>query len=422
MSKIAIIGAGPLGMEAALYGSVLGHEVHLFERGRIGENLRQWGFVRLFTEWKIDRSPLAERLLSERGNHLPDGDTHPTGARLADYLQKLAILDALKGRISPQTEVLAVSRQSALKSDFAGEARRAEHPFRVLTRGVAGEKIHHFEAVIDATGVYQTPNYAGNGGMPAPGELPLARFIDYHIPDVIGADNARFRNKHALIVGSGHSAASTLLAIADLMEKAPKTRITWVVRRDLALNGEVYWLDPNDHASGRQQLGSRANQLVHHPQVDFHPNSTVEAMERRTGRFTIRLSDGSVIECDTLCAHTGFRPDESLWKELQITPHAATGAPSPLLAAELQRANRRAGVGLSTGYAEKTAAFERPENEENADAGALLRLAEPNFFVIGIKSYGRDAGFLMQNGFRQVRDVYKLIGGDLNADLYHGEI
>ncbi len=420
MSKIAIIGAGPIGMEAALYGATLGHDVHLFERGRIGENLRAWGYVRLFTEWKRDRSPLAVRLLTERGAHLPDGESHPTGARLADYLQKLATLDALKNRISPQTEVLAIARERTLKSDLYDDAKRAERPFRLLTRGIAGEKIHHFEFVIDATGVYQNPNFAGDGGMPAPGETGLAKFIDYQIPDIGGEDSNRFRNKHTVVVGSGHSAASTLLAIAEHFEKAPRTQVTWVVRRDVAQNGDVYKLDPEDTTSGRQKLGSRANELAHHPQVDFRPNCTVESLERRAGRFTITLSDSAKIECDNFCPHTGFRPDETLWRELQIAPHAATGAPSSLLAEELHGANLRAGVGLSTGYAQKSAEFTRPENEAEIDPAELLKLIEPNFFVLGIKSYGRDAGFLMQNGFRQVRDVYRLIGGDKTLDLYGG--
>ncbi len=422
ISKIAIIGSGPIGIEAALYGSVAGHDVHLFERGRLGENVRQWGHVRLFTEWKRDRSPLAVRLLTERGDHLPDGETWPTGARLGDYLTRLASLDALKSRISPQTEVLSIAREAALKSDFYQSEKRASRPFRLLTKGIAGEKIRHFDAVIDATGVYQSPNFAGNGGMPAPGEIGLGKFIDYAIPDVKGADNPRFFNKHALVIGSGHSAASTLLAIADYFEKGPRTRVTWVVRRDVAQNGAVYAFDPNDVSSGRQKLGSLANELVKEERVDFRPRTLVEAIERRANRFTVTLSGGEKIECDTICAHTGFRPDETLWKELQIAPHAATGAPSPLLAEELHGANLRAGVGLSTGYAEKLGAFQRPENESKLDSTELLKLIEPNFYVVGIKSYGRDAGFLMQNGFRQVRDVYKLLSGDMTLDLYNGEI
>ena len=202
------------------------------------------------------------------------------------------------------------------------------------------------------------------------------------------------------------------------MEQSSKTRITWVVRRDVASTGEIYRLDPNDIAGGRRKLGERANALVRHPQIDLRLKTQVESIEKRARRFAVRLSDNTTVECDSICAHTGFRPDEKLWRELQIAPHPATGAASVQLAAHLNAANAKAGVGLSTGYAEKLEEFQRPENVEDLDSKQLLRLPEPNFVVLGIKSYGRDAGFLMQNGFRQVRDAFQLLTGDNGLDLY----
>ncbi|BCM90208.1 hypothetical protein IAD21_02059 [Abditibacteriota bacterium] len=416
--KIAIIGGGPIGVEAALYGALAGQDVMLFERGRIGENLRSWGYVRLFTEWERNRSPLSLRLLSERGDSLAPADVCPTGDELADYLHRVISLPVLRSRIVPQCEIMSITREGALKSDFWDDARRARKQFRLLTKGIGGERVRYFDAVIDATGVYETPNYAGSGGAPCPGEIALRNSIDYAIPDVAGHDRTRFWNKHALIVGAGHSAASTLLAIADLMEHSSKTRVTWVVRRNSASTGDIYRLDPNDISSGRRKLGERANALVNHPQVDVRLQTQVQSLEKHAGRFIARLSDNTSVDCDTVCAHTGFRPDESLWRELQISSHPATGAPSWLLANHLNAANAKAGVGLSTGYAEKLEEFQRPENVENLDSRELLRLPEPNFLVLGIKSYGRDAGFLMQNGFRQVRDAYQLLLNDNTLDLY----
>ncbi len=419
--KIAIIGGGPIGVEAALYGASAGLDVTLFERGRLGENVRSWGYVRLFTEWSRDRSPLSLRLLRERGDSLASEDVCPTGDELATYLQRIVALPVLRGRIVTQCEVESITREGTLKSDGWNNPSRASRPFRLVTRSIGGDRVRLFDAVIDATGVYQTPNWAGNGGAPCPGEERLRGLIDYAIPDVAGRDKGRFWNKHALIVGAGHSAASTLLAISDLMATSSKTRVTWIVRRDVASTGEVYRLDPNDIASGRRKLGERANALVSHPQVDVRFKTTIEAIQKRANRFQVQLSDGTSVECDTVCAHTGFRPDEALWRELQIAPHPATQAASWLLADHLNAANARSGVGLSTGYAEKLEEFQRPENAGDLDSRALLKLPEPNFVVLGIKSYGRDAGFLMQNGFRQVRDAFQLLTGDHELDLYGAE-
>ena len=43
--RIAVLGAGPVGIEAALYATTLGLPVKVYERGQVGDNLRQWGQV-----------------------------------------------------------------------------------------------------------------------------------------------------------------------------------------------------------------------------------------------------------------------------------------------------------------------------------------------------------------------------------------
>ncbi len=417
--KIAIIGGGPIGMEALLYGTLAGADVQLFERGRVGENVRAWSHVGLFTEWKRDRSPLGERVLSERGDALPDGESSPNGEQLANYLMRLAALPQLRNRVLAQTEVRSITREAMLKHDLWGDPRRAFAPFRLMTHGIGGEKVRHFDAVIDATGVYGTPNWVGNGGAPCPGELGLQRYIDYQIPDVKGADESRFGSKRTLVVGTGHSAATTLLALADLLGQHAATRLTWVVRRGAAKDGSLYYIDPADISSGRRQLGERANELARSGNVDLRLNTVVEGIERRAHVFHVKLSDGTTVECHNLVAGVGYRPDPKLWQELQISQHPASGGPGQLAEA-IMTANKAAGVGLSTGYAEKSGEVSKPEAGDAHDALELLRLDEPNFYVIGIKSYGRDAGFLMQNGFRQVRDVYRLLCDDRRLDLYEG--
>lgn len=415
--KIAILGGGPIGVEAALYAAQIGFEPQLFELGRIGENARRWGHVRMFTPWARNRSPLGEKLLRERGDNLPDAEEFPSGNDLADYLLRLVSLPQLKGRVLPQTKVLSLTRDGLNKSDFYRDPRRGSRPFRVLTKGIAGEKTRLFEAVLDCTGVYDSPNNVGIGGAKCAGETGLAPFIDYAIPDVLGADRARFLSHHTLVVGSGHSAAQTALSVAKLTETAPKTRLTWAVRRDLAFDGSLYALDPNDVSSGRRQLGEAANALARGGKIELRIKTQIAAIARKNGRFEVTFSDGSAGEFDNICAHTGFRPDLELWRELQIATHPATDGPSRLASAILS-ANQAAGVGISTGYAQKSGEVEKPEANENRDTRELLRLDEPNFHVLGIKSYGRDAGFLIQNGFHQIRDVFQILTGNERLDLY----
>ena len=49
---------------------------------------------------------------------------------------------------------------------------------------------------------------------------------------------------------------------------------------------------------------------------------------------------------------------------------------------------------------------------------ASLRNPEANFFILGAKSYGRNSHFLLKTGFEQVREVFTLITGKPDLDLY----
>ena len=43
---------------------------------------------------------------------------------------------------------------------------------------------------------------------------------------------------------------------------------------------------------------------------------------------------------------------------------------------------------------------------------------ESNFFILGSKSYGRGAPFLLSLGLEQIRDVFTIIGEREDLDLY----
>jgi thioredoxin reductase len=423
--KIVIIGGGPIGVEAALYGACAGYDVQLFEKGTIATNVRRWGYVNFFTLWKKNRSPLAMRLLQEAGIQLHDANTTSSGDELARYAESISELPILKNRIHLHHEVLAISRESCLKSDFINDARRSGFPFRLLMRHGNEEKIIHADIVIDAGGVYENPNPLGDGGINCPGEIPLREKIIYHLPDVAGRDLEHFANRHTLIVGSGHSAASTLRSIGNLFEQFPKTEISWVIRREVPAHGAPYSIIPDDPSPHREQLHRDANRLAEHPKVHFYSATTVQQIAyQKYFSVTLKQRDQEKkITCDTLVAHTGFHADTRLWDQLQIPIHPAIGAPQRL-AEELIRQNHRTGVGLSTGYAERKPPSEVPLDKWRfvQNDPQLLQSGELGFYIIGIKSYGRDAGFLLQNGFRQIRDVFRLISDNAKLDLYEEKI
>ena len=77
--RIAVIGAGPVGLEAALHAARAGHDVRVLEAGRVGEHIRRWGDVRLFSPFGMNASALGAATLAESGVSLPESQAYLTG-------------------------------------------------------------------------------------------------------------------------------------------------------------------------------------------------------------------------------------------------------------------------------------------------------------------------------------------------------
>src|SRR5207249_2020148 len=93
---------------------------------------------------------------------------------------------------------------------------------------------------------------------------------------------------------------------------------------------------------------------------------------------------------DRVVANIGYTPDTALYRELQVQDCYATLGPAKLAAA--------------------LAASKGDDCLKQISHGAeSLRNREPNFYILGAKSYGRNANFLLNLGFEQVREVFRLI-------------
>ncbi|HYM81870.1 MAG TPA: hypothetical protein VEY91_10755 [Candidatus Limnocylindria bacterium] len=391
-NTLAIVGAGPIGLEAALAGMDRGFDVHLFERGEPGAHPNAWGHVKMFTPWRMNLGPVSVEHLRRTDWESPDPEAFPTGKQLAsDYLEPLARLPELKGRLHAQALVVHVSRQGALKGDHVSSPERREYPFRLLVRDAGGrENFLHAFSVIDASGVYGQPNWAGDGGIPARNELYLAPQLSYHIDDVCGLRRERYAGRRTMVIGAGASAATSALALAQLAGEVPGTHVVWTTRKPAdQLCREI----PNDPLAERRSLMASARDLVRgrHAAVTHVGGARVEGLEfnSATHRYRVTLTVGEqprVEEVDHILVNAGYGPDISLYRELQVHECYASRAPMKLAAALL-------GSGASDCLT--TPAF-------GAD---VLTNPEPDFYVLGNKSYGRSSNFLLEPGYRQVADV-----------------
>jgi len=396
--RIAVLGGGPIGVEAALYAAALGHDVRLDEADAIGGHVRLWGHVEMFSPWRLNRSALGRRTLARTGLPPADDTHYPTGREFVEsYLEPLARCRELSGRVHEGQRVVQIGRDRIGKRAPSGLERR-RFPFRLLLEDAAGkEQLVHADVVLDCTGTYGHPNRLGSGNVAAPGERALGARIDYRLCDVSGADRAEFERRRVLLVGAGHSAATALDALTRLDDVA----VTWISRGEDASPLPVV---PDDPLPQRDRLARIANELARggDRRVRFRAATVVERVASGAGGFEVELSGPggtSEIEVDRILAHVGFAPDNTIYRELQVHECYATLGPMKLAAA------------LAGGDAADCLA-------QAPVGGEALANPEPDFFILGAKSYGNRSNFLIRNGLDQVREVFALIERQPRLDLY----
>jgi hypothetical protein len=252
-------------------------------------------------------------------------------------------------------------------------------------------------AVLDASGTWFSPNPVGAAGVPAIGEAALAERIAYGIPDILGAERSRYLGRATMVVGAGHSAANSMLALAELALADPTTEIVWVTRgSDLA---RVFGGGADDGLPARGRLGSALRALVDAGRITMVDDFRIESLREVDGRIEVigerdgvRLAIGGV---DRIIGATGQRPDLAPLRELRLGIDPALESVSAL--APLIDPN------------EHSCGTVRPHGARE------LAHPEPGFYTIGAKSYGRAPTFLLATGYEQARSVAAMLAGDVEA-------
>jgi thioredoxin reductase len=394
---IAVIGGGPVGLAAAAHLLERGLEPIVFEVApSVAAAPRAWGHVRMFSPWRYNIDKAARALLERNGWAAPDPEMFPTGRDLAErYLAPLASLMALAARVRLGSRVTAVTKAGLGKVRTAG---RDEAPFELHFENADGHEGRLLaRAVIDASGTWGNHGSAGAGGLPAIGERAASDRIRYGMPDVFGADRARYAGRRVMVLGSGDSALGILIDLARLADQAPGTTIVWAARnRDLT---RAFGGGAADQLPARGKLGMRVRALAERGVLDVvKPFAVGEIGHTPDGALLVTGLDSigtRTVEVDEMVVATGLRPDLSLLREVRLDLDPALDCPRAL--APLIDPNVH-----SCGTV-------RPHG------AAELQQPESGLFIVGMKSYGRAPTFLLATGYEQVRSIAAFLAGDIEA-------
>jgi hypothetical protein len=394
---VAVIGAGPIGLAAAAQLLERGFSPVIFESGpSVASHLEGYRHVQLFSPWLYNIDPAARRLLAASGWNAPPDDVLPTAGEIIDaYLEPLAKLPAISSALRFSHRVTSVSREGFDKMKSKG---REEAPFVIRANTPTGEQEYKAWAVLDASGNWGIPNPMGANGLPAIGEPDAAARISYGMPDILGMQRDRFAGKRVLVVGAGHSAAGSLLALAKLADEVPGTELAWTIRgHNFA---RIFGGGENDGLAARGALGRRLQGLAESGRLSIHPDFRTERIIREGNRLIIEgrgLADElrRIEGIDQIVIATGGRPDLSIASELRVKLDPwieSTEALAPLIDPNVH----------SCGTV-------RPHGHRE------LAHPEARFYAVGAKSYGRAPNFLLATGHEQVRSVVAALAGDFAA-------
>jgi thioredoxin reductase len=404
--RIAVLGAGPIGLEATLYARTLGLPTTLYERATAGNYVNRWGHVRLFTPFEMNVTPLGRQTIqAEHKDHsFPSDQACITGREhLAAYLEPLAKTSLIRECLRVDSRVTQIGKRGWLKHEDPGSEARVREPFLLLIRDSKGQgRIEEADVVLDCTGTYGHHRWLGDGGIPALGEEEAAQHIGYGLENILGDRRGHYGGKTVMVVGGGYSAATAVAQLATLAEEHLDTWTVWLAR---CQGTQPIARIPADPLRERDRLAARANTLATRGDgnVEFHNQAAIERVEffgpDKGFRVTARLAGKKRSwEVDRLIANVGYSPDSSLYRELHVDESYITQGPRALAACLLNR----------NGF----------DPARGPVPGATLKNPEPNFYVLGAKSFGRDSRFLLRHGFEQIREVFSLIAGRREVSLY----
>lgn len=271
-ARVAIVGAGPIGLELAVALKQNGIDYVQLDAGQVGSTM-QWYPLQMVFHSNAERLAIAG---------VPIQNTRqekPTREEFLAYLRAVVQQFELEVRTYERVE----------------SARRVPGGFVLTTRAVDGQHVYEVENVVLAIGAMHMPKLLG-----IPGEdLPHVTHY-FHDPHT-------YFNKELLIVGGRNSAIE-----AAVRCQRAGAHVTLAYRQaDFDPQSVKFWLLPEIRS------------MIRDGRVRFLPRVSPVAI--RNG--TVVLDSGEEIAADFVLALTGYRQDTSLFEMLGVTLEGADRKP-----------------------------------------------------------------------------------------------
>lgn len=394
---LIIIGAGPIGIEAAIYAKKLGVEPLILESAPvIAPTLEALGNLTLYPAAKLMMTPLGLEWVGEASSiNLFTAKTYRDF-----YLLPLVEKSGL--RIELNCRVESIARSGVTLGVISVEARKAA-PFKLLLTTEQGPQTLFAEHIIDASGVYQAPLPLGDNRVVVEGEAEHCLNIEYQIVDFV-KHFEHYNGRKILLFGDTYLAYSSLQRFVELKARwSPTTQLTCIKEQA----ARPFYKDELTKAGAHRYVEMEANiqqDSLLSNKVSFVDQARVmaihfDAMEESNWMLDLCRSNQPLrLQADRVISNYGFQVDPSLWQDLHIESSYVTGGPAAYAHALLN-------------------ALKGGEVSQAMPAYALKN-PEPNFYIIGAKSYGSQAGFISRIGLGQIVALFQLISQDKTLNLY----
>ncbi|MEZ6149233.1 MAG: hypothetical protein R3C09_03855 [Pirellulaceae bacterium] len=387
-ATIAVIGAGPVGVEAALYARFLGYDVLLFDSRRVGHRQLAWGDHRLEPTWTGLTSPLGLAALAAQGadqDVLSNMSTAATSDQRGDvtyrqyveqYLIPVARTDLLYDSVQVNSPITSISRTSCGSDPTIANERRSEQEFRLLIDSrQRGEYTQLVDIVLDCSGLARPLGLASGGGLAIGERTTQADMLSGRV-DVFGKHRARLAGKHTLLFGRDDAACGNAIDLAQLAQAVAGTRATWILPK---------------------QFGD-------HDTLSLQPHTSAEFIAAARRLADNEDSDSPVVSLAAWGIESVLMDAESGWRvRLQISEEETLD----IQGAEL--------INCQAVLPDWSFAQALPLTQRLAEDGLT---GEPHYYVLGQKAVGASSRCTMPQAFEQIKKTFARIGGRAELDLY----